>query len=77
MIKTRSNFKLCGEDIIPKFDRLIAPYNFTIVFNLLAFSFFTAHNPQQLLSQLIVVFFIVTGKPNKPLASLSTKEKKP
>jgi hypothetical protein len=33
MIKTRSNFKLCGEDIIPKFDRLIAPYNFTAVFN--------------------------------------------
>jgi Tfp pilus assembly protein PilZ len=32
MIKTRSNFKLCGEDIITKLNRLIAPYNFTVVF---------------------------------------------
>jgi hypothetical protein len=44
MIKTRSNFKLCGEDIILKFDRLIAPYSFTAVFNQTVFSFFTAHN---------------------------------
>jgi hypothetical protein len=52
MIKTRSNFKLCGEDIIPKFDRLIAPYSFIAVFNQMAFSFLIAHNTQQLFSYL-------------------------
>jgi hypothetical protein len=50
MIKTRSNFKLCGEDIITKFDRLVAPYNFTAVFNQTTFSFLTSHNSQQLFS---------------------------
>jgi hypothetical protein len=33
MIKTRSNFKLCGEDIIPKFNRLIISYSFTAISN--------------------------------------------
>jgi hypothetical protein len=47
MIKTRSNFKLCGENIIPKFDRLIALYSFTVVSNQTVFSFLTAHYPQQ------------------------------
>jgi hypothetical protein len=46
MIKTRSNFKVCGEDIISKFDRLIAPYSFISIFNQMTFSFLTAHNPQ-------------------------------
>jgi hypothetical protein len=46
--KTRSNFKLCGEDIILKFNRLIAPYNFTVSFNQSAFSFPIAHNPHKL-----------------------------
>jgi hypothetical protein len=32
MIKTRSKFKLCGEDIIPKFNHLIVLYSFTAVF---------------------------------------------
>jgi hypothetical protein len=34
MIKTRSNFKLCGEDIILKFDRFIAPIQFYSNFQL-------------------------------------------
>jgi hypothetical protein len=46
MIKTRSNFKLCGEDIILEFDYLIASYSFTLVFNQTAFNFLTVHNPQ-------------------------------
>jgi hypothetical protein len=64
--KNRSNFKLYGEDIIPKFDHLIAPYSFTVVSNQMAFSFLTAHNPQQLSpsSQLTT-----TAKPNKLLVS--------
>jgi hypothetical protein len=33
MIKTRSIFKLCGEDIISKLDRLIALYSFIAVSN--------------------------------------------
>jgi hypothetical protein len=66
MIKTRSNFKLCGEDIIPKFDRLIAPYSFTAVSNQTNLSFLTTHNPQ-LFSQLTIAFFITTTKPNRPL----------
>jgi hypothetical protein len=37
--KTRSIFKLCGEDIIPKFDRLIAPYNFITISNQTTFNF--------------------------------------
>jgi hypothetical protein len=45
VIKTRSNFKLWGEDIIPKFDRLVAPYSFTVVSNKTAFSFLTGDNP--------------------------------
>jgi hypothetical protein len=53
MIKIRSKFKLCGEDIIPKFDHLIASYSFIAVFNQTAFNFLTAHNSQQLFSQLI------------------------
>jgi hypothetical protein len=53
MIKIRSKFKLCGEDIISKFDHLIAPYGFISVFNQTIFSFLTAHNSQQLFSQLI------------------------
>jgi hypothetical protein len=51
MIKTRSNFKLCGEDIILKFDRFIAPYNFTVVF-----SFLIAHNPHQFFYSLYQLF---------------------
>jgi hypothetical protein len=47
MIKTISKFKLCGEDIIPKFDHLIAPYRFTTVFNQTTFSFLISHNLQQ------------------------------
>jgi hypothetical protein len=31
--KTRSKFKLCGEEIIPKFDYLIASYSFIAVSN--------------------------------------------
>jgi hypothetical protein len=42
--KTGSNFKLCGEDIIPKIDCLIAPYNFTVIFNQMTFNFLIAHN---------------------------------
>jgi hypothetical protein len=44
MIKTRSNFKLCGEDIILKFDHLIVSYNFTAIFNQTTFIFLTPHN---------------------------------
>jgi hypothetical protein len=51
-LNPRSKFKLCGEIIILKFSRLIVPYNLTVVFNQLNFSFLTAHNPQQLFSQL-------------------------
>jgi hypothetical protein len=54
MIKTRSNFKLCGEDIIPKFDRLITPYNFIAVFNQTTFSFLTSHNSQQVFLYVII-----------------------
>jgi hypothetical protein len=45
MIKTRSNFNLCGEDIISKFNYLIASYNFTIILNQMTFSFLTTYNP--------------------------------
>jgi hypothetical protein len=48
MIKTRSNVKLCGEDIILKFDHLIALYSFTAVSYQTVFIFLTAHYPQQL-----------------------------
>jgi hypothetical protein len=34
--KTKSIFKLCSEDIIPKFNHLIAPYSFTAVLGLLS-----------------------------------------
>jgi hypothetical protein len=34
--KTKSNFKLCSEDIILKFNHLIAPYSFTAVLGLLS-----------------------------------------
>jgi hypothetical protein len=44
MIKTTSNFKICGEDIIPKFDCLIVPYSFTTIFNQTVFNFFISHN---------------------------------
>jgi hypothetical protein len=56
--KTRSNFKLCGEDIIPKFDRLITSYNFTAVSNQTNFSFLTAYNSQQFFSQPRTAFFL-------------------
>jgi hypothetical protein len=46
MIKITSNFKLRGEDIIPKFDYLIDSYDFIGAFNQMVFSFLTAHNPQ-------------------------------
>jgi hypothetical protein len=76
MIKTRSNFKLYGKDIITKFDRLIAPYNFIAVSNQTAFSFLTAHNPQQFFhsSQVTTVFFTATTKPNTPLLSSTVAE---
>jgi hypothetical protein len=45
MIKITSNFKLRGEDIIPKFDHLIDSYDFIGAFNQTVFSFLTAHNP--------------------------------
>jgi hypothetical protein len=40
MMKTRSNCKLCDEDIIPKSDRLIGTCSFIAVFNQMTFSFF-------------------------------------
>jgi hypothetical protein len=71
MIKTRSNFKLCGEEIIPKFDHLIALYMFTVVSNQTSFNFLIAHNSEQLFSQLTTAFFTATVKPNKSLISHS------
>jgi hypothetical protein len=54
MIKIRSNFKLCGEEIIPKFNRLIALYSFTVIsgFQFSYSSQLTVYNTQQLFSQL-------------------------
>jgi hypothetical protein len=66
MIKTRSNFKQYGKDGIPKFDHLIAPYSFTILYNQTSFNFLTAHNPPQFFSQLRSDFFTATAKLNKP-----------
>jgi hypothetical protein len=76
MIKTRSNFKLYGKDIITIFDRLIALYNFTAVSIQTAFSFLTAHNPQQFFhsSQVTTTFFTATAKPNTPLVASTVAE---
>jgi hypothetical protein len=52
MIKTKSNFKLFDEDIIPKFYCLMVPYSFIVVFNQTTFIFLIAHKPHQLFSQL-------------------------
>jgi hypothetical protein len=54
MIKIRSNLKLCDEEIIPKFNRLIALYNFTVIsgFQLSYSPQLTVYNAQQLFSQL-------------------------
>jgi hypothetical protein len=54
--KTRSNFKLCDKDIIPKFDRLIISYSFRAVLNQMisALLRLITHN---------TIFFTVTTKP--------------
>jgi hypothetical protein len=46
--------------------------SFIVVFNQTAFCFFTAHNPQQLFSQLTVAFFKATAQPNTPLGLSSS-----
>jgi hypothetical protein len=70
MIKTRSNCKLCDEDIIPKSDHLIATCSFIVVFNKTTFSFF--YRSQSITVFFIAnssFFFIATTKQSRPLYS--------
>jgi hypothetical protein len=68
MIKTKSNFKLFDEDIIPKFYCLMVPYSFIVVFNQTTFIFLIAHKPHQLFSQLTTTFFTTIAKPTQTLS---------
>jgi hypothetical protein len=45
---------------------------FIAVFNQTTSCFFTAHNPQQLFSQLTTAFFKATAQPNTPLGLSSS-----
>jgi hypothetical protein len=74
MIKTRLNFKLCGENIILKIDLLIGLYNFTVAFNQTTFiflttqntnSFFTPHNSHNGIKQILKRTIIKTNRITK------------
>jgi hypothetical protein len=68
MIKIRSNFKLCGEDTIPKFDHLIAFNSFQPN----GFHFLTPHN--QATAKLNRFSFFDTVKVGVPPISLRREE---